>query len=218
MTGWPPIACQHAALAPLAAVSVTYPPEPWLLRGDLHSSVFLVPLAEVPVEVPPGWRPVRLGRFGIVATAWVSFRPGGVLAYDELMSTLLVWRGWRVLPTITHIWVDSPVSRDGGRELWGIPKQLAKFGPFLAASEDGPIARGTVAALMTLPQRLPGRFAVVQRLAGSAKVTPVCLRARVGLSRSAFTADSGGPLAFLAGRRARVSFSLLDFRMIFGRV
>lgn len=160
---------------------------------------------------------MRLGRFGLVGTAWVSYRPGGVLVYDELMSTLLVRRGWRVLPTITHIWVDSPASRDGGRELWGIPKQLAEFGPFLATINDGPLAAGSVRPRITLPWRLPFGFSVVQRLAGSAKVTPVRLRARVGLSRSTFAADPGGPLAFLAGRRALLSFSVFDFRMIFGR-
>jgi hypothetical protein len=198
-------------------VSEAYPPEPWLLRGDLHTSVFLVPLADVRVDLPPGWRPMRLGRFGVVGTAWVSYRPGGVLAYEELMSTLLVRRGWRVLPTITQIWVDSPSSRDGGRELWGIPKQLAKFGAFLATTDDGPIAAGSVQPRITLPWRLPGGFAVVQRLTGSAKVTPVRFRALVGLSRSTFAADPSGPLAFLAGRRAFLSFSVIDFRMIFGR-
>jgi hypothetical protein len=39
----------------------------------------------------------------------------------------------------------------------------------------------------------------------------------VGLSRSTFAADPSGPLAFLAGRRAFLSFSVIDFRMIFGR-
>ncbi len=198
-------------------MSAAYPAPPWRLRGDLHTSVFLVPLAGVPVDLPPGWRPLRLGRFGLVGTAWVSYRPGGVLVYDELMSTLLVRRGWRVLPTITHIWVDSPASRDGGRELWGIPKQLAEFGSFLATINDGPLAAGSVRPRITLPWRLPFGFSVVQRLAGSAKVTPVRLRARVGLSRSTFAADPGGPLAFLAGRRALLSFSVFDFRMIFGR-
>jgi hypothetical protein len=122
-----------------------------------------------------------------------------------------------VLPTITHIWVDSAASRDGGRELWGIPKQLAKFGALLATTDEGPIAAGSVTPLVSLPWRLPGGFAVVQRLAGSAKVTPVRFRARIGLSRATFAADPGGPLAFLAGRRALLSFSVIDFRMIFGR-
>ena len=50
-----------------------------------------------------------------------------MLSYRELMTTVLVRRGLRVLPTITHIWVDSETSRDGGRALWGIPKGLASF-------------------------------------------------------------------------------------------
>lgn len=198
-------------------MSEAYPPEPWLLRGDLHASVFLVPLADLPVDLPPGWRPLRLGRFGVVGTAWVTYQPDGVLAYDELMSTLLVRRGWRVLPTITHIWVDSAASRDGGRELWGIPKQLAYFGALLATTDEGPIAVGSVTLRVTLPWRLPFGFAVVQRWAGSAKVTPVRVRARVGSSRATFAADPGGPLAFLARRRVLLSCSMTDFRMMFGR-
>jgi Acetoacetate decarboxylase (ADC) len=198
-------------------VSEAYPPEPWRLRGDLHASVFAVPLASVRVDLPPGWRPLRWGRFGVVGTAWVSYQPGGVLAYQELMSTLLVRRGWRVLPTITHTWVDSPASRAGGRELWGIPKELAAFGAFRASADDGPIAAGSVRLRVSLPWRLPFGFSVVQRWAGSAKVTPVRVRARVGLSRATFSADPGGPLAFLARRRPLLSCSMTDFRMIFGR-
>ncbi|MDQ2749249.1 MAG: acetoacetate decarboxylase family protein [Pseudonocardiales bacterium] len=193
-----------------------YPPEPWRLRGDLHTSVFLVPMADMPLVLPSGWRPLRLGRFGVVGTAWVTYRPGGVLSYDELMSTLLVRRGWRVQPTITHIWVDSPASRDGGRELWGLPKELASFRAFSAITEDGPLATGSVSRLVTLPWRLPGRFSVVQRLAGATKLTPVRFRGLVALSRTTFAADPAGPLAFLAGRRVLLSLSLIDFRMTFG--
>ncbi|PZS35603.1 MAG: acetoacetate decarboxylase [Pseudonocardiales bacterium] len=202
-------------------MSGAYPPSPWQLRGHLHSSVFLVPLTDVPVDLPPGWRPLRLGRLGVVGTAWVSYRPGGVLAYDELISTLLLRRGWRVLPSITHIWVDSQASRDGGRELWGIPKQLGKLAfagrTFLAQDDDGPIATGTSAPGIALPWRGPFGFSVVQRLAGQAKLAPVRVRARVGFSRATFAADPDGPLAFLAGRRALLSFSVTHFRMIFGR-
>ena len=44
-----------------------------------------------------------------------------------LDTTLLVRYRWRLLPAITHVWVDSPASRDGGRAQWAIPKQLAEF-------------------------------------------------------------------------------------------
>ena len=47
-----------------------YPPEPWDLRGQLHSSAFLVPLADVPVDLPPGCRPCAS------AVAASSARPG----------------------------------------------------------------------------------------------------------------------------------------------
>ncbi len=204
-------------------MSAGYPPEPWHLRGDLHTSVFLVPLTELPqlpARLPPGCRPVRIGRFAVVGTAWVSYRPGGVLVYDELMSTVLVRRRRRVLPTITHIWVDSVESRDGGRALWGIPKDLATFsfaGPqFAAHTDDGPIAAATVRPRFALPGRLPIRFRIVQTLGGAAKLTRVRSRARVALARATVTADRAGPLAFLTGRRPVLSLSLLDFRMTFG--
>jgi hypothetical protein len=138
------------------------------------------------------------------------------------MSTVLVRRGWRLLPTITHIWVDSEVSRDGGRALWGIPKQLATFTfagrSFAAADGDGPIASGTVRPIAWLPGRWSLGFRLVQWLDGAAKVSPVRARARLGIARASLDADPSGPLAFLAGRRPLVSFSVGDFRMSFGAV
>ncbi len=201
-------------------MTATYPPEPWALRGQLHASVFLVPLHDVPHDLPPGCRPVRLGRLGIVGTAWVSYEPGGVLDYSELMSTLLVRRGRRLLPHITHIWVDSDASRAGGRALWGIPKELAKFvfagGEFSALDDEGPLAAGTVRQWLRLPGRWPVAFQVVQWLNGTAKVSTVRARTGLAVSRATFDADPSGPLAFVAGRRPLLSFSLADFRMRFG--
>lgn len=200
---------------------MSYPDEPWDLRGQLHASAFLVPLADVPVDLPPRCRPVRLGRFGVVGTAWVSYEPGGVLSYREVMATLLVRRGWRVLPTIVRIWVDSEQSRDGGRALWGIPKDLASFDfdgdRRSARDEKGPIAEGRVRPLLRLPGRWPASFSVVQWLGGAAKVSPVRSRAAVSIDRAVLDADPNGPLGFLAGHRALLSFSLRDFRMSFGR-
>jgi hypothetical protein len=198
-----------------------YPAEPWDLRGQLRSSVFLVPRAEVPDDLPPGCHPVRIGRYAVVGTAWASYEPGGVLAYRELMAALLVRRGWRLLPTITHIWVDSAASRDGGRALWGIPKDLATFafggGDYAAADDAGTIAHGSVRPRLWLPGRWPVRFHVGQQLDGTAKLSPVRVRARLGITHASFAADPNGPLAFLVGRRPLLSVALGDFRMSFGR-
>jgi hypothetical protein len=126
----------------------------------------------------------------------------------------------RIMPTITHIWVDSPESRDGGRALWGIPKELAEFdfdGADLSAGDaEGPIANGTVSRRLALPGRWPSGFRVAQWLGGKPKFSPVRSRSAVEVSRATFVADPAGPLAFLSGRRPLASFSLRDFQMTFG--
>jgi hypothetical protein len=182
--------------------------------------MFLVPLESVPVTLPAGCRPVRIGGKGVVGTVWVSYEPGGVLSYRELMATLLVRRGLRLMPTITHIWVDSPASRDGGRALWGIPKELAEFdfsGEGLSARDaDGLLARGTVTRMLAVPGRWSSGFRVAQWLGGKPKFSPVRSRAAIELSRATFAAEPTGPLAFLADRTPLVSFTLRDFQMTFG--
>src|SRR5690348_12388115 len=121
---------------------MAYPPSPWSLRGRMHVSVWAVPVADVPAlpaSLSGAVRVVRLFGRAFIGTAWVDYQPGGDLSYHELLSAVLTRAGWRPRVTITHIWVDSVASRDGGRALWGIPKDLAVFAGG-AASAGGPIA------------------------------------------------------------------------------
>lgn len=211
-----------------------YPPQPWDLRGQLFLSVFAVPRAALPALPEPlaaTVRPVPFGRHALVGAAWVRYEPGGVLHYRELLSAVLVREGRRPRVSITEIWVDSPESRDGGRALWGIPKDLAALE--LRISPDG----GLVAAASTGPEpgdrpapigsasfrpgpRLPGRWptplSVVQALAGSVVRTPVRGSAGVRLGGARWRAEAGGPLGYLAGRRPLLSLALTDFRLRFG--
>ncbi|GAB3850154.1 acetoacetate decarboxylase family protein [Dactylosporangium cerinum] len=195
----------------------SYPPPPWSLRGRMHVSVWAVPLADVPA-VPSSVRVLRLFGRAFIGTAWVDYQPGGDLSYRELLSAVLTRAGWRPRVTITHIWVDSVASRDGGRELWGIPKDLASFSLAATASAvtpDGPIASSVLSG-RGIPPRLPVGFRVVQDLAGRAVTTPVRSTARYGPARVAWTIAPDGPLRFLAGRRPLLSFVAADFRMRFG--
>jgi hypothetical protein len=203
----------------------TYPAEPWRLCGELHAAALLAPLDEVPLDPPPGWTPVRLAGRAVLGLAWVDYRPDGVLTYRELLVVTLVRRGVRVLPHIVAIWVDSPASRDGGRELWGIPKQLADFlfapsatGPVDVAARDGagPIAAGKVHVRRRLPWRVPVRFSIVQSLQDGPKVSPVRARGRLAATAVTVRAAPQGPLGFLTGRRPLFGVSLLDFDMRFG--
>ena len=133
-------------------------------------------------------RPVPFGRHALVGAAWVRYEPGGVLHYRELLSAVLVHEGRRPRVSITEIWVDSVESRDGGRALWGIPKDLADLelrtspgGGLVAAASTGPepgdrpapIGSASFRPGPRLPGRWPTPLSVAQALAGSVVRTPV---------------------------------------------
>jgi hypothetical protein len=107
---------------------MSYPPEPWHLQGEMVVSMWRLPQALLPQPsdgLPPGVRPWTMGGSGLVGAAWVDYQPGGTLEYRELLAAVLTRHRGRPVVTISHIWVDSETSRDGGRALWGIPKDLA---------------------------------------------------------------------------------------------
>jgi hypothetical protein len=207
---------------------VNYPPEPWDLRGQLFLSVFAVPrdtLPALPDPLAATVRPVTVGRKAIVGVAWVRYEPGGVLTYEELLAAALTRSGRRLRVSITDIWVDSVPSRDGGRALWGIPKDLAELtvhtGPSGRTSGAASTARGPIAAASFSPGiRLPGRWptpmTLAQAFGDTVKHSPVRGHARLRLGGATWRIEPGGPLRHLAGRRPLLTATLADFRLRFG--
>jgi hypothetical protein len=190
----------------------------------MYVSVWPVPRAKLPPlpsTLSAEVRPLTVAGRGLVGTAWVDYGPGGVLRYRELLSAVLVRRAGRPLASIVDIWVDSPASRDGGRELWGIPKELAEldFRPADGALEvrAGTIAGARLVDRTRLPGRWPARFSVVQALGDRTKTTPVRASAGLRLAKAAWRVAPDGPLAYLAGRRPLFTVALRDFRLTFGR-
>lgn len=196
----------------------SYPAQPWHMVGQAYISAWRLPAAALPT-LPAGVRPIVVGGNGFVVTAWVDYQEGGALSYRELMATVPVRAG--LAASITHIWVDSPVSLAGGRELWNIPKDLAEFDlahrprfTASARSAAGPIAEADYQVRGRLPFRLPTSFSVIQE---GRKRSPVKVTGRLASARSSWKIDPNGPLGYLDGRRPFASFALLDFRMRFGR-
>ncbi|POH62815.1 hypothetical protein C3B59_11430 [Cryobacterium zongtaii] len=207
--------------------STGYPPEPWYLGGSLNVSVFLVPAACLPAgfELPSGRRALRLGSRVVVGVAAVRYLPGGVLDYDELLVAVpsLGRGGLRV--TITQIWVDSPTSVRGGRDLWGIPKHLAVF----RQSESRGVASMTMsvggAAVAALRARrglplLPGmrQFAlpILQDLDGRVTLSHNRVIGKMAGLRAAWHFPENGPLGYLSGRRPVLNVAVHDAAIIFG--
>jgi hypothetical protein len=106
-----------------------HPPAPWRLGGPAVVVPALVPLVRAREVIPDDLQvvPVAPGRTlgGLIA---VTYEPGSTLAYSELVVIAgLVRSGRRVGGWISHIWVDSQESVNGGRSIWKLPKELADF-------------------------------------------------------------------------------------------
>lgn len=106
-----------------------YPPAPWQLQGHAVCSFQLLDISRVKASVPPELSVVSVlpGKtLGGICLA--AYGAGSVLEYHELIVVSALTRYRRRLGAwISHIYVDDPSSVAGGREIWGLPKQLAEF-------------------------------------------------------------------------------------------
>jgi hypothetical protein len=182
-----------------------YPPSPWTLRGQLFLSLWRI-------------------RHRLVGTAFVDYQQGSELTYAELLRATPIRMGRRLAVTVTDIWVDSPASRDGGRALWAIPKDLADFtlkhGPVFdgeARDGHGSLASAEFVVGRGLPGRLPFRSRTAQRRAhGENVLAPMSGTARVRHAKARWDFPTDGPFAELRGRRPLASVVLEDFALRFG--
>jgi acetoacetate decarboxylase len=165
---------------------------------------------------------------GVYGAAFVTYREPSPLTYHELLVARLADDD-RPAVTVTDIWVDSPASMAGGRELWAIPKDLCDFG--MEAARTGPLRRTTWPAGLGDQPNATARFSDVSALApptpfrgavrqtrddGTPVSAPVSGRARTLPARAHWDVDPAGPLGFLAGHRTLASFSITNFRLTFG--
>lgn len=106
-----------------------YPQAPWTLQGYALQTLQPLdirrvrPLVPSELEIISVWPGKTLG--GVYLSYYGS---GSVLEYSELIVIAAIagyqgkFGGW-----VTHIYVDNPDSVAGGREIWGLPKELAEF-------------------------------------------------------------------------------------------
>jgi acetoacetate decarboxylase len=210
---------------------MTYPPAPWQMRGQLWLSLFRVREGDHPDRAP-----------GLYGAALVSYEDPSPLTYSELLVARPVRADGKRHVEICDIWVDSVDSRDGGRELWAIPKDLCDFERTTtggrvrhtswATSLDGvPIASARFSDVSHLAPRTPFKGATRQvrqpvgagAAAGTAsRATPEVVVAELSGSaralpcRGSWDFDAEGPLAWLAGKRPLASFRMNDFSLAFG--
>ncbi len=195
-----------------------YPAEPWDLHGHNVVGIWLLPKRSAPPPPADGTRSIGLFGRRVVAAGFFVYEEPSPLTYAEVMATVLVRKGLRPRVSITHIWVDSPASRSGGRELWGIPKDLAGFDVdgtrHYAADGIGAVR---VDRVRRVPWRLPLAFRIAQDHEGRLLDSPVRGTVRPALVRARWKFEADGPLGFLAGRHPVLSLASLPFHLVFGR-
>lgn len=199
-----------------------YPPSPWRLTAHAYVGLYLVPVGSLPAPHSAATKPVTLFGHGIVAAAFFVYEEPSPLTYNEIMSTVLVRKGWRPLVSITKIWVDSEASRDGGRALWAIPKDLADFAidphtSYVVAEGETSIVALAVHSARALPIALPVGFSVAQDRDGAPLITRVRARGRLGVAKARWSFDPAGPMGYLARRTPVLTIVLRPFVVVFGR-
>lgn len=154
--------------------------------------------------LPGGLRPLPAERGralgGILAA---RYDERATLRYHELIVGVIAADRGRAALWVTHIWVDDERSVAGGREVWGLPKELAEFSSefgavahYVACSGDRPILRLNAArARARLAQ--PAIAPVWSPLRDRVRLTLGRGRMRLGLARVRVEVPVASPLASL---------------------
>ncbi|AFZ17381.1 acetoacetate decarboxylase family protein [Allocoleopsis franciscana] len=108
---------------------MTYPKAPWTLQGYALQTCQLLDAKKVRPFIPPQFELVCVLPGKTVGGIYVShYGTGSVLEYSELIVIAgLVSYSGQIGGWVSHIYVDNADSVAGGRNIWGLPKELAEF-------------------------------------------------------------------------------------------
>jgi acetoacetate decarboxylase len=108
---------------------MAYPPAPWRLKGYGLQTLHLVDIDRVRPIVPAHLQILSCFPGKTLGSVYVGqYEEGSTLSYSELIAApALIYHQGKVGAWISHIYVDNPDSVAGGREIWGLPKELAQF-------------------------------------------------------------------------------------------
>ena len=108
---------------------MTYPTPPWTLKGYAFQNFHWVKIEQVSAVIPKELEIVAILPGKTLASVYFSaYTSGSVLEYNELIiAPAFVRYKNKTGSWISHIYVDHPDSVAGGREIWGLPKEMADF-------------------------------------------------------------------------------------------
>ncbi|MBW4649069.1 MAG: acetoacetate decarboxylase family protein [Kastovskya adunca ATA6-11-RM4] len=108
---------------------MAYPQAPWTLKGYALQTVHLIDVADARPLIPPELDIVSVFPGKTIGGVYLSYYgQSPVMEYSELIvAPGMVSHSGKVGGWVSHIYVDNPDSVAGGREIWGLPKEMADF-------------------------------------------------------------------------------------------
>lgn len=207
-----------------------YPTAPWTLQGYAFQTLQLIDVEQVRPLIPPEFEIVSVLPGKTVAGVYLScYGSGSVLEYSELIVNPAILRycgkigGW-----VSHIYVDSADSVAGGREIWGLPKELAEFtwekgSRAVSGYENSVVVRQGEQTLCRLSYNqpnfglpLPFSADVFSTLSASILLFKGELKGRLGLVGSQLQVPSESPFANLGLERPWLTIYCNEMRFVAG--
>ncbi|HEU4411497.1 MAG TPA: acetoacetate decarboxylase family protein [Polyangiaceae bacterium] len=104
-----------------------YPDPPWPMHGFAWARSYLVPTDAL--DLPPPLEPVAAGGRTTGLLLYVRYTEPSPLTYHELVWAPALVRapGGEIGLYVAAIYVDDERSLRGGREIWALPKAMARF-------------------------------------------------------------------------------------------
>lgn len=107
---------------------MSYPSAPWTLQGYAIQTLQLIDIEQVRPFIPPEFEIISVLPGKTIGGVYLSnYSSGSTLEYSELIIAPAIVNYSGIGGWISHIYVDNSESVAGGREIWGLPKELANF-------------------------------------------------------------------------------------------
>ncbi len=112
-----------------AMQSSQWPAAPWHLQGNALLWLYWQDADQARSLVPAAARVIRMLPGRTLGALYVArYQSGSTLEYSEMIvARALSWHRGHIGAWLPQLWVDDVRSRDGGRAIWGLPKQCADF-------------------------------------------------------------------------------------------
>jgi hypothetical protein len=202
-------------------VFMTYPKPPWTLKGFVVGTLHWIDSASVRSLLPSEGQIVEIWPGKTLASIYLAkYKAGSTLTYNELIVFPGLIRdrgpqgGW-----ISHIYVDNPDSVAGGREIWGLPKEMAEFTWESSDRQSVTVSQGEQTLLrlnyrrLLLPLPLRGKFHSYSILEPALLRFAIRFRSWMGLVDSTLEIPEGSPLAKLPLSRQKLTYCCSTARL-----